>query len=334
VPTSQPYKLHVLAVVAFILAYGVVSNAAAYFKSWVPADTIGFPTAVGKFCKRNFLKFVETGSVHPAPRSGRPPAIDKKEAQHAADLVKKGYTIWAWPNNQPVELHRFFTSIKQACHMVPELHALLHKHSWTPHQLLQQLRKVDPSLKFLRLHTKMPLTEKQMKARRKFAKKELKKISRDPQYLDGKCYADVATIIFTSEKHANVRVWADAADAEVHAVLAVPNIKQGHTIKVSFLAVVNPVIGPAFIEMVTGTKDIDRWYNQRGDVYYVSGSLPCKPNAAIALTGAREGGAAQAQAVLQHISIPHPLPSLPSVHMPSCTCAGMRQAYEAPTGPG
>lgn len=230
---------------------------------------MGAPT---KFTSRKFQQFLLSGSIHDAPRSGRPKKIPTDTAKEAAQMLKMGYDVRYIPNTDPtqaVTVRRYYTSVKQACEFRPELKNICAMYEVSPAQLLTRMHEVDPYLKKMKLHYKHELTDEQKGKRQRFAANMLHKIERDPHYLDGVFYMDEASIVVTSEHAHDIKVWADLHDKSFHQVLPCPHIPGNTKIKINFVVVVNPLEGAFFMDMLTGTSDILRLENLHPGTYKV-----------------------------------------------------------------
>ena len=113
----------ILAVLAYAAALGSIDRATTQYSDWMAAAAAQQVKAPNKFMRRNFQKFLDTGSVMDKPRSGRPKKVPHAVAVKAAKLLKEGYTIQYYHNNtdaEPQTVRKYYTSIKQACTACPE----------------------------------------------------------------------------------------------------------------------------------------------------------------------------------------------------------------------
>jgi len=266
-------QIRVLAVVAFVFALGTMATAVNYYSDWAACVPIRPRSAPQEFIRRNFQKFLTTGSIHDQPRSGRPRKVPEADVRKACQLVKQGYEVDYHPkpwSPETVRVRKYYTSIKQAYNMCAGFKEICDKQEVMPARLLRRMHEVDPHLKHMKLHYKHELTIEQKRKRQLFAQKMLKKIEADPNFLKGVFYMDEASVVIASDKDPKIKVWADVHDHGVQQVLPCPNVPDNTYIKVHFVVVVNPEEGGFFIEMTTGTTDIVRLHNQRQEPYMVS----------------------------------------------------------------
>lgn len=278
-------RSRMLAVLVYATALGSIDRATTQYSDWMAAAAAQQVRAPKKYIQRNFQKFLQTGSVMDRPRSGRPKKVPYRVAVQAAKLLKEGYTIQYYHNNtdaEPQTVRKYYTSIKQACTACPELAQICKKYKITPARLLRRLHEVDKSLVQMKLHYKQELTQETMDARMEFAADQLRRMNH-PQtgkkYLGGICYMDEASVVIASGKDPGVKVWASLHDQNVQQVLHIPTLAEGTYVKIHFVVVVNPILGPVFIEMTTGTTNIVRQENPRKEPYKVSwgmGSCCCR----------------------------------------------------------
>lgn len=246
------------------------------YNTWLSAIGHTPSTAPDKFLLRNFYKFLQTGSIKDKPRSGRPHKLPDAVAKQASELIKKGYMVPTETSStakQPPSCRKYYTSIRQACENDEHLGDILTKYDMTPSELLVRLHAVDPYLKFMKLHYKRELSPEEKEKRMKFARAQLKKIMANPKHLLRVFYMDEASVLFVTGMDPNIKVWADVHDKEVQQVLHIPNLPKSKPFKVHFVVVVNPVLGPVFMEMTSGTTDIVREHNKKQGAYMVSSGL-------------------------------------------------------------
>lgn len=261
--------------VAYAASLGSIDNAINYYDSWVVAAGLSAMKAPNVFLRRNFRKFLQTGSIQDLPRSGRPPRLPDHIALRASYLVKLGYEVKVYfgdTTKEPLVVRKYFNSIRQACDTVPELAAILTEYNITPSKLLARMHQVDKHLTYMKLHYKLELTQPQKDARLEFSGAQLQLIAHNKEHLLRVFYMDEASILIVPGGDPNIKIWADSRNHDVQQVLHIPNLPKGKFIKVHFVVVVNPLLGPVFMEMTSGTTDIVREHNTKGP-YLVSSGL-------------------------------------------------------------
>lgn len=263
----------IVAVIACAAGRGVPSQALELYNSWLSAIGCTPSTAPDKFLLRNFHKFLRTGSIKDKPRSGRPHKLPDAVAKEASALIKMGYMVASETSStqtKPLTCRKYYTSIRQACEKIARLRDILSNYDMTPSQLLARMHAVDPDLRFMKLHYKRELSSEEKAARKKFALAQLKKIRDNPKHLHRVFYMDEASVLFVTGMDPNIKVWADVHDKEVQQVLHIPHLPKCKPFKVHFVVVVNPLLGPVFMEMTSGTTDIVREHNKKEGAYMVS----------------------------------------------------------------
>jgi hypothetical protein len=117
------------------------------------------------------------------------------------------------------------------------------------------MQKADPNLVYRTLDVKMWLSEEQKKARKAAAQRLAEKYSQDPGMLDRVYFVDECKIWLSNIAKGKVKVYCDAHDERVHAVLPCKWMARDRDVKLHFLCAVNPVHGAVYIKMTSGTTD-------------------------------------------------------------------------------
>jgi hypothetical protein len=130
-----------------------------------------------EWCKKYGERFWTEGTVHDAPRSGRPRLITVEDAERAADLLCQGHGTGKREDG--------FCSIKEAAQHNPDLGALLK--TGTPQQcstrtLQRAIKRAKPYLGKVTVHHAVPLTQLQREKRVVDCKWNLRKWREDRSY--------------------------------------------------------------------------------------------------------------------------------------------------------
>lgn len=258
-----------------------IKDAVKYYKEKLAAQVSGPTTHVHEFINRWWNHFIEEGNLDNDDGKGNKPVLPDKVAEECAVQFKAGYVLTVRKfTTKPAALiqemvevqeHRWFTSLHEGIEECAYLRAVLDKYDVTPQTLLRRMHAVDPDLVKRRLDCKYELTKEQKEERVKVALQLLDRWRADPYFFKRVVWIDECCFWLTSLSATNVRVWADAHDQDVRAVLGCRHLRDDVMIRVCFVCAVNALTGPLYIDFVTGTHDLRRLHvNHPGD-YKVSG---------------------------------------------------------------
>lgn len=266
----------VVAVLTVLAIAGSPKGAAGYYRIHYPKYAAQVKQDLNSFCMTHYNNFKQYGTVATRKHKGRPPKVPDDVALKASETFKAGKVIKAYPSaeaKKKVDVHVWWTSIKVACQENDYLGGLCVKYNIRPKQLLKRMKAVDPNLVRRRIDVKMDLTDQQ-KAKRKAAAKRLYKLFQDePDVLSRIYFVDECKIWMSNLAGGAIKVYCDAHDANVHAVLPCKWMRKGQDnkpVKLHFVCAVNAVHGAVYCKFTTGTTDnIDHVGNPNAP-YYVS----------------------------------------------------------------
>jgi hypothetical protein len=271
------------------LANGATTEAAAHNYSAMyntAADFFGYPhiTHAADQVAKWFERWQDTGGVDDADRSGRRSKMPDRKARILAAVFKAGAELLPKQRRGAASrlgLRRPFTSMRDACANSPQLQRALTKYGYKHTTLLRRLLKADPDIVYTRIDYKSSFTAQQ-KAERISVCKELYR-NWPVEKLRAVTWIDCASFVFDPAKMSRKGyVSAEArATGEVHTTSAPPATQH---VKLRFLVAINAVLGPVWIECVSGTTDLKRdpyfnattGRNADSPPYQVSSQQPCK----------------------------------------------------------
>ena len=226
----------------------------------------------GRFVQRWYDKFLGGNyTLEDAARSGRPRLLSLKEAQRAADFVKKGR--WVKVKARKGTHHRlvYFTSIQDAVDHTPELQKILEDNQISVAQLRAAMHAADPDLVRRRITFKRALSKEEKEERVKTAQELIQQYERDPSFLQNMIFIDETSIVLQGGGHEHVAVWCDKHDVDFNDVCPLPIGHKQEPTKVHIIAAVSahPAFkasnGLVYVDFTTGTSHIHRRHNRRMD---------------------------------------------------------------------
>ena len=131
-----------------------MSKAIQRFEKECEAEGLAIPSQPRSFIKYQVDKFQETKSMANRPHHPDSKIIKDEEAGMLAAVLKAGYTVTRpalRPGLPPMQLRRFYPTIKKACFQNPTLGAALSKYNVKPGYLLRRMHEVDPDLVWRRV---------------------------------------------------------------------------------------------------------------------------------------------------------------------------------------
>jgi hypothetical protein len=190
------------------------------------------------FLQRWWTAFIMTGSVHDAPRSGRPPLVPDDVAAEAAELVKLGQWVPRFARGQRLEERVLFRSIPQAIRAVPRLGQICQQHGVTSEQLRNAMERVDSDLVRRTLHFKYAHSAEQLEERQSFCQRTLALLGAMPAeqspILDRMVWWDEGGVSLCSLENRAVRVWGSRDALQNCDVLHLPAVQGQKDCKIHF----------------------------------------------------------------------------------------------------
>ena len=248
-----------------------MSKAIQRFEKECEAEGLAIPSQPRSFIKYQVDKFQETKSMANRPHHPDSKIIKDEEAGMLAAVLKAGYTVTRpalRPGLPPMQLRRFYPTIKKACFQNPTLGAALSKYNVKPGYLLRRMHEVDPDLVWRRVDFKAEQSEKNQAERVKETGVCLQWLARYPPLLSCIFWIDWVTVILC-DKNINLKVYMDAHDLNARHVLHIDGLPKNTTIKVHAIAAINAWEGPFYWEAGTGTTDLRRLNNRHPEPYGV-----------------------------------------------------------------
>lgn len=229
------------------------------FKRQCKMNKYDYPAKPGKFLKKWYQRFKTEGSVKRHPSPGRKPKISMVEAKQAAQWFKEGCKIQPYKNPtgfQPKPVHVYHSSIEKAVLRDARLAALCEKYDISARTLFANILRADPNVVHRTIYHRLGFTKKQVKDRREQATRLFSLYCRHPTLLDRTIWVDCATIIVKHPHTAAHKVYCDAHDENVRAVITHTSVNKNEPVYTRFWCAVNAILGPVHIEFTTGTTDL------------------------------------------------------------------------------
>lgn len=213
-------------------------------------------------------RFLATGTVYDLSREGRHPILPDATAKECVRQLLDGYDITIEKNTYEKVggkkkltgrvdkvVHRYYTSIRDAVRRNEYIREVLDTYGISECTFWRRLQHVAPGLRRRHLHPKKGLSQKNKEARVSFCK-SLKTMSREKMlhYLSRCFFIDSKTFYICPSS-----MWVYAPPGVDMTVVdeRLPNSRFA-TKKIVYYAVVNPILGPVYIELVTGTAEHDK----------------------------------------------------------------------------
>lgn len=261
----QDLRVRWCAVVSYFMAGQSFTKAVAALKQLVqPREFEGIKNP-NQFIRDNFKKFDKYHDVdnrlHSRPAS-HPKKVTDDMAKRCATAFKAGYMekmplTGAGGAIRTVDVHRYYSTIDQACKDNQVLADTIEECGVTPRHLLRRMHEVDPQLTRRTVHWRRVLTEQQKMQRRVCAAYLFFRTVLNPMLLYRTWFVDETTIWIIGTGTRSQRVYCDAHDNDVRMVLSTPHLDSHQRIKVHLFGAVNAVCG-VFCDFTTGTTDIQR----------------------------------------------------------------------------
>jgi hypothetical protein len=262
----HPVSVRINAVRAFLENQGKLRMAVARLRVLCSQKEYNRIRNKAGFIRNNSKKFLKYGTVLDRVVErvhSKQPMVPDDVARQAAALVKAGYkTEVEVPlpgplvGTEKIQLQLFYGSITEAAEREPRLAAILKKYDVSSHQLLQRMCAVDPSMARRVVHFKMAHTYQQRYARQQQAAANLQAAEADPNWLQRIVWVDECCIWLVPGNQISKKVWVDAHDKRVHAVIPCPLLGSSKPVKVRVIAAVNYHLGAFFLEFTTGTHGL------------------------------------------------------------------------------
>jgi hypothetical protein len=268
--------MRVAAVLCMILAMHSGGCAATNFVEMYPDYAAQVKEDHGRFCKRHYETFTMYGTVADRKHSGKPSKVSKEVALQASSIFKAGTVVRAYPHadaKHELDVHIWWTSTEVACQQCQALRDMCNLCNITCKQLLKYMKKADPSLVRRRIDVNLDLTREQKTKRKSAAEKLWQMFQREPDMLSRMYFVDECKIWMSTLASKSVKVYCDAHDDDVRAVLPCKwyrNQKPCPDVKLTFVSAVNPVHGAVFLRFTTGITDNKDPAGNLNAPYYVS----------------------------------------------------------------
>ena len=279
----HPEHVRVAALLAFYLAGTVIYKAVKQLHQLLPEDefdAIREPRAFIRYQVKKFLKFKTLRNLLDTREPGVQKKVPDGVVMDCIVTLKAGYQVLvpllpeaggAGINAPTTPQHMWYTSIEQACKHNPKLAKVCSDYGVTPKYLQQRMHQMDPKLKRRTLDIKHPLSAQHMADRQRVAAYLSILCLRYPKWLYQVWWIDETSIWIIKTGTAKVKVYCEAHDADVRAVLTSPHLGTHNAIKVHLFAAVNALLGPCFYDFTTGTTNLQRRYNLARAPYKVGG---------------------------------------------------------------
>lgn len=277
----KPKWLRLLAVaLAMAFTTGMVTNYTqagrvlqvqlGYFNTQFPNQAAKLSEPPKTFVQRCYEKFLATGDVEDAPRSGRPPKIPDAIAKDAAETICRGYTVQQTTPQGVVTVRKYFSTMGEAIAANETLQGYLCQYHATQDQLLDAIHRAAPDMVQRRVSFRHHLSHAETAKRQKVAGDLLAWQQTDPTLLPRMVFIDETTIQTHGLKHDHIQVWVNRTDTTFHDFHGVPG-KAWDPIKAHVVAAVSAhpayaeTHGLVYMDFTTGTTDIKRRWNKRLD---------------------------------------------------------------------
>lgn len=264
-PHYEDY-IRLAAVVAHAAANGDIQQAMGKLAELLGAEVYGSLPRPDQFIRDVWHKYEEHHSIsdmYSQRQPSQPKVVPDETIKGCATALKRGYTEQlsvadAHGGVTPRTFHRYYASIKEACQRDPVLSHVIQQYGVTPQYLLRRMHEVDKDLVMRTAEFKHELSEKVIQERQETAHDLLERWQEDKSLLLRTYWIDETTIwIIKTHDHTH-KVYCDAHDAGVRAVLSSPHLGTQCHIKIHLFAAVNAIKGPCFYDFTTGTTEIHR----------------------------------------------------------------------------
>jgi capsid portal protein len=281
------------AVVAYYKAGQDIKAAVAELESMLGQQEFQEIKAARMFILRNVAKYQlhkTVGNLHNLANSSRAPKVPREVVMDCCLALKAGYFIEIdvgtrasdpaartshRTQQQPKlqQVHMYYRSIQEACSHNPLLALVVRDYGITPKGLLEAMHRVDDQLVRRTVEFKYMLSEEHQQERFEtaFTLLRMGRWHMESMYdlLKRVWWVDEATIWLVADGDAHLKVYCDAHDEGVRAVMSSPHLANRAKTKAHYLGIVNAVLGPCFFEFTTGTTDIKRVWLEQGKKYKV-----------------------------------------------------------------
>ena len=249
-----------------VLALGACEPAEQLFWSFAQNAFFALAPTWSEYISRGYVhefialwgrQFQACGSVADRPHIGRPGALPDETALRMVAELLAGYPkdvlIESGPPGRGVRHYErrqyYYRSIAEARTLNVFIRETMSAYGITDSALLRTLRRVCPGLKRRHLHPKRALTAENVAARVALCERLLSMEGAMLHYLCRVCWIDSKTIYICPKE-----VWVYAPpDADMTAVDPRLPPRASAMKKVNYYCAVNAVLGPVWMEFVTGT---------------------------------------------------------------------------------
>jgi hypothetical protein len=270
--------IRLAAVVAYLSANGNIQQATQVLEQLLGAAAYAELPRPDQFIRDQWQKYdrLHTVSDQYAQRApSHQKLVPDDIISQCAAALKKGYIQQVLVSDEDgglteTSVHRYYATIKEACKLDPFLSDVIRQFDVTPEYLLRRMHQVDPGLVRRTTEFKHDLSEEVIQERQDTAFELLRRWKLDKSLLLRTYWIDETTIWIITSHDRTHKVYCDAHDAGVRAVLTTPHISTKCHIKVHLFAAVNAIKGPCFYDFTTGTTEIQRRTPNMRDTYTVS----------------------------------------------------------------
>lgn len=226
------------------------------------------------FLRKWWGKFITTGNLADAHRSGRPPLLPDEVALEAAELVKAGRWVPMKPTSKGIVKQLPFRSIPQAIQQVPELHDICQQYGLDSKQLREAMVRVDDDLTFHVERFKFTFSAERLEGRQNFCLARLGwldlSLPAATYQLERMVWWDEGGVAISALQRKSIRVWGSKAGLRECDVIHLPAVKGQEDCKIHFVMAVSShpayssTNGLVYFEFTTGTTAMKRLRNTLG----------------------------------------------------------------------
>jgi hypothetical protein len=226
-------------------------------KNYCCAYGIATPTHPKVFITQWATRFVSTGGVDDAPRSGRPRIIPEEDAQQVATLLAEGYNPQhtASTSQGPAQPSFPFKSFAEAILLNPIIGAIVSAYQASRRTWLQAIHNAMPSLGRRKLEYKKVLTPDNKAERMAVAQRHLARMKKHPRILETVVWIDCASVWIGNLNDVGYMHWCDTTAVKDRMPLKSNLVEGGKHIKLNFIAAVNARGGLVWLDFVSGTTE-------------------------------------------------------------------------------
>ena len=224
------------------------------------------------FCMRHFNNLWDRGTVADKPRSGRPSLIEAKDARAAGELLMAGYwkTVKVKGGKGRTEERLFnYTTVAEAVSKNEQLRHIFERYECSDRLMLDNIHRLCPDLRRVRLVSHHEFTAAEMEARMEFGAYMLNMINQNPSSLYDIVFCDESTFMLHGRTQHSVQVYCSSTATRASDVCHFSDLAD-KPLKVHFFVAVTAnehfqPSGLVLYEECTGTDGINRIENKHLD---------------------------------------------------------------------